>query len=171
MQDIDSLIEFVLRNSDRIKKCVEIKRIEKSGTGGHTEGGAPSKNKISDPTAMQAIMRVEPIFYIYCPYGAYINGRRDERYIRCPEKWLEVEEKTKRHYTADRGTIEEKNRQKIKEIYKRRYLMGEYGEKWDKTCGDLNISHGFYYAVVHDIVRFAGLYAAGIGLINPYGRF
>jgi hypothetical protein len=169
LHDFDSLIEFVLRNASTIKKCVEIKRLESVNGGGHTGGGTSGHSRISDPTALQAIRSVEPVSFIQCPYGAMINGKRDERYIKLPEKWLKVEELTRGYY-AERESDDEKTLL-VKEIYTRRYLNGEYGEKWDRTCADLKISHGIYYAVVRDVVRFAGLYAAGYGLIPPYSRF
>lgn len=170
LHDYDSLIEFVLRNAPTIKKCVEIKKLEAvSGGGGHTGGGSSGHSRVSDPTAMQAIRSVEPVLFIHCPFGAAINGKRDERYIKYPEKWLRVEEITRTFYTKDRDDDEKGNM--VKDIYTRRYLQGEYGEKWSITCAKLNISHGIYYSVVRDIIRFAGLYAAGLGIITPYSRF
>ncbi len=171
MHDYDSLIEFVLRNAPTIKKCVEIKKVEtmNGGGGGHTGGDSSGHSRISDPTALQAIRFVEPVPFIHCPFGPTINGKRDARYIRLPEKWLRVEEITRTFYTKDRDDDAKGNM--IKGIYNRRYLQGEYGEKWSVTCANLKISHGIYYSVVRDIIRFAGLYAAGLGIISPYSRF
>ena len=126
--------------------------------------GGSRGSKISDPTAIQALQRVAPIAFIHCPYGPMINGKRDARYIRLPEKWLQVEDSTRRFYTKS-------DNDKIVEIYKRRYLQGEYEERWEITCADLNITKTWYYVVVHDIIRFAELYACGAGLISPYSRF
>ena len=169
MQDIngyDSTIEFVLRNAERIAECVEKAKEDREGqnrTDDNTGGG--KSGHISDPTAMQAIRLVEPVPYIHCPFGAAINGKRDAVYIRLPEKWLKVEKITREYYTR------ETEKKKVREVYARRYLQGEYGERWERTCVQLGISKGWYYAVVHDVVRFAGLYAAGMGLISPYSRF
>ena len=162
LQEIESTIEFVLRNADRIRRCVEEKRNDSWSEGNRNSGY--QKNKISDPTASQAIQRAEPIAFIHCPFGPAINGKRDARYIRLPEKWLQVEDSTRRFYTAS-------DNDKVVELYKRRYLQGEYGELWSRTCKDLGITNAWYYVVVHDIIRFAELYAAGIGLIAPYSRF
>jgi len=168
--DYDSLIEFVLRNASTIKKCVEIKKVESVNGGGHTGGGTTGHSRISDPTALEAIRKVEPVLFIHCPFGAVLNGRRDERYIKYPEKWLRVEEITRNFYTRERDDEDLKSKM-VKEIYTRRYLQGEYGEKWNITCTNLKISHGIYYSVVRDIIRFAGLYAAGLGIISPYSRY
>lgn len=163
LQGVESTIEFVLRNADRIKKCVENKRLDSYSNRGASNTGY-QKNRISDPTASQALFRVEPIAFIHCPFGPAINGRRDERYIRLPEKWLQVEDSTRRFYTAS-------DNEKVVAIYKRRYMQGEYGELWEKTCKDLKVTRAWYYAVVHDVIRFAELYACGIGLISPYSKF
>lgn len=162
----DSLIEFVLRNREPIEQCVRearIDRLSRTGNDKNTGGGKP--NHISDPTAAEALKLVEPIQFVHVPYGAYLRGRRDEKFIRLPEKWLKVEKLTREFYTREGQT------KHVKGIYKRRYMNGEYGERWEITCNKLNISRTIYYAVVHDIVRFAGLYAAGMGLISPYSRF
>ena len=163
LQEIESTIEFVLRNADRIRKCVEEKRID-PGAGRGEQNTGYQKNRISNPTEAQALQRVEPVAFIHCPYGTTLNGRRDERFIRLPEKWLQVENSTRRFYTAS-------DNEKIVKLYERRYLQGEYGERWEITCKDLGITQAWYYVVVHDIIRFAELYAAGIGLISPYSRF
>jgi len=163
----DSLIEFVLRNAEPIAARVKEAQAEKSGrsSDGDNNTGGSRGSHISDPTAAQALKLVEPVQFIYCPYGPVIKGRREERYIRLPEKWLKVEKATREFYTKDSAA------EKVREIYKRRYLQGEYGERWEITCAKLSIGHGWYYSVVHDIVRFAGLYASGLGLIAPYSRF
>ena len=163
MQGIETTIEFVLRNADRIKKCVDEKRVDASAGKGSPNSGY-QKNRISDPTAAQALQRIEPIAFIHCPFGPILNGRRDEKYIRLPEKWLQVENSTRRFYTSS-------DNDKIVGVYTRRYLQGEYGEPWEKTCKDLNITRNWYYVVVHDVIRFAELYACGIGLVILYSRF
>ena len=163
LQGMQSTIEFVLRNADRIRKCVEEKRKD-SWSGSKEQNSGYQKNKISNPTEAQALQRIEPVAFIHCPFGPIVNGRRDARYIRLPEKWLMVEDSTRRFYMSS-------DNEKIVGLYEKRYLQGEYGELWSKTCKDLNITQAWYYAVVHDIIRFAELYAAGINLISPYSRF
>lgn len=163
LQEIESTIEFVLRNAGRIKTCVEEKRLD-SGAGHDSNSGGGRGSRISNPTAAQALQRVAPIAYIHCPFGPAINGRRDAKYIRLPEKWLQVEDATRCFYMTS-------DNKRVKTIYERRYLQGEYGETWEKTCRDLGITHNWYYVVVHDIIRFAEIYASGIGLISPYSRF
>lgn len=163
LQEIESTIEFVLRNADRIRKCVEEKRID-PGAGRGEQNTGYQKNRISNPTEAQALQLVEPVAFIHCPYGPYVNGTRDARYVRLPEKWLQVEDSTRRFYTAS-------DNDKVVEVYKRRYLQGEYGEHWETTCKDLKVTRAWYYVVVHDIIRFAELYACGIGLITPYSKF
>ena len=171
MQDVngfDGTIEFVLRNADRIAQCIVASKEQREGQESNNRDentGGGRTGHISDPTAMMAIKRVEPVQFIYCPFGPAINGKRDARYIRLPEKWLQVERITREYYTR------ETEHEKVRGVYQRRYLQGEYGERWERTCVQLNISRGFYYSVVHDVVRFAGLYAAGMGLISPYSRF
>ena len=159
----DNLIEFVLRHADQIRKCVEEKKLD-SGAG-HDNNVGGSHSRISDPTSAQALHKVEPVGFIHCPYGPAINGKRDTRYIKLPEKWLTVERLTKDFYTRDA------EREVVREIYTRRYLQGEYGERWEITCAKLKVSKTLYYVVVHDVIRFAGLYAAGLGVIAPYSRF
>ena len=134
-----------------------------NGAGHDNNTGGGRGSKISDPTAAQALHRVAPIVFIHCPFGPMINGRRDEKYIKYPEKWLQVEESTRRFYTAS-------DNENIVKLYKRRYLQGEYGERWEITCADLNITKTWYYVVVHDIIRFAELYACGVGLVSPYSK-
>ena len=163
LQEKETLVEFVLRNAGSISRCVEEKRTD-PWSGGREQNSGYQKNRISNPTEAQALQRIEPIAYIHCPFGPAINGRRDAMYIRLPEKWLQVEDSTRRFYTSS-------DNDRIVELYKRRYLQGEIGELWSKTCKDLNITQAWYYVVVHDIIRFAELYAAGIGLISPYSRF
>ena len=162
MQDVQALIEFVLRNASSIKKCVEEKRLDSTVSHDNNVGGSRGSH-ISDPTAAQALQRVAPIESISCPFGPVINGRRDVKYIKYPEKWLHVEDSTRRFYTKS-------DNEKVVELYNRRYLQGEYGEPWNITCADLDITKTWYYAVVHDIIRFAELYACGIGLVFPYSR-
>ena len=163
----DNLIEFVLRNRDPIEQCVREARLDRlardGGGDNNTGGGKPSR--ISDPTSEQALRLVEPIQFVHVPYGPYLRGKRDEKYLRLPEKWLKVEKLTREFYTREG---QEKN---VREVYQRRYMTGEYGENWEITCSKLSISRGIYYAIVHDVVRFAGLYAAGLGLIEPYSRY
>lgn len=162
----DYLIEFVLRNREPIERCVEEAKLERWGrTSNDKNVGGGKPNAISDPTAAVAMKMAEPVPFVHVPYGPYLRGRRDERYLELPEKWLKVEKVTRDFYTG--GTQAEN----VKKIYERRYLSGEYGERWEITCVQLKVSRGWYYAVVHDIVRFAGLYAAGLGLIVPYSRF
>ncbi len=163
LQEMQSTIEFVLRNADKIKKCVEEKKLD-IGVKHDNNVGAGHGSNISDPTAQLALQRITPIPFIHCPYGPVINGKRDARYIRLPEKWLRVEEGTRRFYTSS-------DNDKIVQLYRRRYLQGEYGELWSRTCKDLGITQAWYYVAVHDIIRFAELYAAGIGLVSPYSRF
>ena len=163
LQEAQSTIEFVLRNADSIRKCVEEKRKD-AGVGHDDNVGGSRGNKISDPTAQLALQRVAPIDFIHCPYGPIVNGKRDMRYIWLPEKWLIVENNTRRFYTSS-------DNDKIVKLYTRRYLQGGYGELWQRTCCDLNISRSWYYTVVHDIIRFAEIYASGMGLIIPYSRF
>lgn len=163
MQEVESTIEFVLRNAERIKQCCEEKRLDTGAARDNNTGGGRG-SRVSDPTAAQAIHRVAPIAYIHCPFGPTINGRRDAKYIRLPEKWLLVEQNVRNYYTKI-------DHREAREIYRRRYLQGEYGELWEKTCKDLKITHNWYYVVVHDIIRFAEIYASGIGLISPYSRF
>lgn len=163
MQEKETLVEFVLRNADRIRKCVDDKRRDPWSARREQNSGY-QKNRISNPTEAQALQRIEPIAFIHCPFGPAINGRRDARYIRLPEKWLQVEDSTRRFYTSS-------DNEKIVQLYTRRYLQGEYGELWSRTCKELGITQAWYYVVVHDIIRFAELYAAGIGLISPYSRF
>ena len=159
----DNLIEFVLRNADRIQKCVDEKKVDPGVSRDNNVGGG--RSRISDPTAMQALHRVESVGFIHCPYGPAINGKRDTRYIRCPEKWLIIEKMTREFYTRDA------EKELVREVYQRRYLQGEYGERWEITCAKLKISRTWYYSLVHDVIRFAGLYAAGMGLIAPYSKF
>lgn len=163
MQEVESTIEFVLRNAERIKKCVDEKRRDPGAARDENTGGGRG-SRVSDPTAARAIQRVAPIPYIHCPFGPYINGKQDAKYIRLPEKWLYVENAVRSFYIRI-------DNEAAREIYKRRYLKGEYGEPWDITCSDLDITKGWYYVVVHDIIRFAEIYASGIGLISPYSRF
>lgn len=160
--NIVSTIEFVLRHREDIILCVRMKRLDDEGQG-HTGGGTTGHSRISDPTALKAIRAVEPIAFINCPFGPVINGRRDTHYVPLPEKWLLVEQATRKFYfQRDVGDGKEKI---YKEIYRRRYLiMG--GEPWQDTCRDLQISRGWYYAICHDIRRFAGTYAHGLGLLS-----
>ena len=163
-QDINALIEFVLRHAEDIRTCVAQKREENNGHG-HTGGGSTGHMRISDPTALEAIRAVEPIEFIHCPYGTVINGRRETKYIRWPEKWVLVEQATKeRYYLRHEGCRDERGKT-IREVYFRRYLKGDCWEGWHQTCRETNISRGTYYAIKNDIMRFAGQYAHGMGLV------
>lgn len=164
-QDIDSLIEFILCHAEDIRVCVEQKREDDNGHG-HTGGGTTGHMRVSDPTALKAIRAVEPIAYIYCPYGPAINNKRDERYIPKPEKWLLVEAATRKRFYDDCADGVTKH------IYRSRYLMGDYMENWRQTCMRHvpRISKGTYYTARSSILFYAHQYAYNIGLISPFGK-
>lgn len=162
--NFDHVIEFVLRHPAEIAKQIDYKRQETTG-GGHTGGGSSNHSYVSDPTALQAIRQVEPVHVIQVPYGATVAGKRESYTLHAPEKWLIVESATRQHYLHSGNHT-------VVEIYRRRYQIGgEYGEPWRVSCAQLAISRGYYYTVQRDIIRYAGLYAAGIGIIPPYSRF
>ena len=87
LQGIETTIEFVLRNADRIKKCVDEKRVDASAGKGSPNSGY-QKNRISDPTAAQALQRIDIAgsLYLVGEVKASLGVLKDDQFRRRTEE-------------------------------------------------------------------------------------
>ena len=157
MSYVDDLIEFCLMHRDDIATAVEEKRQDPGG-GGHTGGSGSGHSYVSDPTAIQGIKAALSVPCVYVAYGATVCGKRDAVLIRQPERWLKVVDKVAAYCLKSSDT---------KEFYHHRYILRE---DHVKTCHDLNLSRGAYYAKKANVIRLAENLAIGFGCLSPYCR-
>lgn len=157
MAYVDDLIEFCLMYSDEIKKAIKEKRLD-PGFSGHTGGAGSGHSYVSDPTAIQGIKAALKISCVYVPYGATICGKKDVKLVRNPEMWVRVADKVAAYYSKSCDS---------QEFYRRRYILRE---DHAKTCNDLSMSKGSYYARKANVIRLAENLAIGYGCLSPYCR-
>ena len=163
---VSDTIEFVLWHEKDILLALEDLRSGKRG--GTTGGNGTGHMKVSDPTAIQAIRNVITTNFLIVPYGKMYgkapvynektgtygcDTRWQETYhLRNPLKWLQVGKALKQRYLSDTNELHD--------FFERRYIKREY---WKKTCKELNISRGMYYAMKAEVIRAGEVYAAGMG--------
>ena len=164
---ISETLEFVLWYEREIYMALADKR-EGNRQGGTTGGNGSGHVKVSDPTAIQAIRNVTQINVLDVPYGR-LYGKppvfnektgmyaRDTRWqetyrLRNPVKWLQVGKALKQRYLSDTNDLHN--------FFERRYIKKE---DWKKTCEELHISRGMYYAMKAEVIRAGEVYAAGCG--------
>lgn len=139
-------IEEIFYNYEQIKNIVEAARRDPKGNRLNPNSGG---RIVSDPTAIKAINQASPLRAVILRAKA----RREETLIE-PEKWLYVVESTYRFF-AGKDTAD---------VLRRRFD----GEKYGKTCDDLNISKSIYYCYFNEGMHYAELCAVGLGLMTPF---
>ncbi len=157
MVNVESFVEFVLSNADKIKNEVLVVRLD-SGKG-RSGGNGTGHTFVSDPTAISAIKNICEVKVVYVPCGAYLCGEREVMKVKKPELWLEVEKCVRSYYL---------NNASMSSFYRLRFLENC---SWKIICKKLDISKSCFYAMRDDVIRFAILAAAGRRLISPYSRF
>lgn len=154
---VDELLDFILSHRREIEEAITEKRREMETQKGHT-GGAPSSHAfIPDPTANRAIKAASALPYVYVDYQDYA-GNALVKTVRNPETWLLVEDEVYKHFFTS---------EQMREFYLRRYKRGE---RWGKTCKDLNIGRAVYYAMRDNVNQVAEDIAIGYGALSPYCR-
>ena len=164
---IAETIEFCLTHEKEIRLALEEVR-DGANRGGVTGGNGTGHMRVSDPTAIQALRRVAEINWIDVPYGPHYGQAPvvdkktglygpDRRWqntyrLRYPEKWLRVVVFIKKRY-MDPGN-------RLHDFFVRRYVDNE---PWQRTCRELGIGRGSYYAMRAEIHRAAEVYAVGCG--------
>lgn len=155
MSQAEDLIEFCLTYRSQIEAAV----LEaKMGTGGagHTGGMGSGHCRVSDPTAIKAIRLLSPVTAVDVPFGPFIAGARERVHLRHPEKWLQVVKAVEQRFLPSTG--------KAGEFYRSRYCDRDL---WRRTCTDLHITHGVYYAYRKEVIYYAALFAVQLGLAEP----
>lgn len=147
-------IEFILINIEAIKKAVIESRVSGNRTG-HTGGNGSGHSRVSDPTAIKAIRNISEVPVITISYGPYIAGCRECKTIKHPELWIKVAESVIHYYLKNA---------RMHDFFHRRYQLKE---DWEKTCKELNMGRGAYYAMKADVLHMAELYAVHYGLLVP----
>ena len=135
-------IDFMFYHEKEIREAVYRARM----TNGISSGTLKLINTggISDPTAMQAVSNLTPLKKVVISDGEIIE---------CPERWLEVIDKTYRYCaTANDCRLE---------VAKRRYRSEDYR----KTCIDLNISDSTRRRLLELVKMYAALQAVQLNLI------
>lgn len=161
---VSETIEFVLWYEADVRAAYADKR-SCFQRGGITGGNGSGHMQVSDPTAVQALRNIQHIHVLDVPYGPFYGKRpvddpekefypQDKRWqltfkLHHPEKWLKVANSLKKYYLSDRNSL--------RDFFTRRYLKHE---AWSKTCEELKISRGMYYAMRADVIRAGELYAS-----------
>ena len=168
---ITETIEFCLWHEQDIKLALEAQTanpLHGISFGSTLAGNGGSRTKVSDPTYVQALRRIDALGYLDVPYGP-LYGRAptynektrlyapDHRWqetfrLRYPEKWLRIVAALKSYF------LSEDNR--LHDFFVRRYVDNE---PWATTCKELGISRGRYFVMRAAVVRAAELYAAAYG--------
>ncbi|WP_270420877.1 hypothetical protein [Acidaminococcus massiliensis] len=127
-----------------------------TGGGGHTGGLGSGHCRVSDPTAIKAIRLLSPVAAVDVPFGPFIAGAREMVHLRHPEKWLAVVSAVEQRFLTGTG--------KAADFYKSRY---QDRDLWKRTCTDMHITHGIYYAMRKEVIYYAALFAVKMGLVEP----
>lgn len=149
--DNKELIKFIFAYEAKIAYAIFEKRYDgcvPSKTGGNGSG----HSRISDPTAQKAIQDVMPVGTVLIEYGASLNGKKEYRKIRNPEKWLRVVAETYRFF----------DKKKQGEIL---YAKFKKNEPRLATCRRMGIKKSWYAVLLNDAIKHAERLAEGVGLI------
>ena len=153
MTGIAGDVEFAIEHEEDIKYLVNEAQHDpanqKAGGGGHAF--------ISDPTARQAIRNTEEVRCVMVPYGAAINGRRDVKPVKQPQRWLRVTANLRALYASSvQWEIIE-----LKYVggLDRNTILAKLKEKHQ-----LDIGRSTYHAMIQDVIRVGVGVATGLGL-------
>ena len=117
-------------------------------------GGGNGHCRISDPTAMLAIRKLEGVLCVEVPVGPEINGKRDSYTLYNPDKWIKLYEWTKSDL---QGRVE----WDVLTLY---YTYYEDRSKRAIICKELNIGSTCYHVILNGIWRYIWGMARGLGL-------
>lgn len=140
----ESLIEWVLRNENAIRKAVYEKR-EDPGTS--SSGGGRSGNRISNPTQEAGIRNATELTFVAVSVG--IKGGQFR--LSYPERWLRMCDKVKAKY-ADSVYAE---------IIVQFYSEGKTSKE---VIENIRISRASFFVLKNEIITFAEGVAIGLGL-------
>ncbi len=155
MNQAEETIEFCLTYKPQIEAAVLEAKMG-TGGGGHTGGLGSGHCRVSDPTAIKAIRLLSPVAAVDVPFGPFIAGAREMVHLRHPEKWLAVVSAVEQRFLTGTG--------KAADFYKSRY---QDRDLWKRTCTDMHITHGIYYAMRKEVIYYAALFAVKMGLVEP----
>ena len=170
---ISETIEFCLWHERDIQLALENETgsvlhavIHVSGLSGY--GSGVKSSKVSDPTYMNALRRIEAVNCLSVPYGPLYGHSpkynaetklfaadrrwRENFTLHFPVKWLLVTASVKRYF------LDEDNR--LHDFFNRRYILLE---RWEKSCEELKIKKSRYFIMRAEVIRAGELYAAGYG--------
>ena len=168
---VSETIEFCLWHEEDIKLALEAQTanpLHSVSFGGTLAGNGGSRTKVSDPTYVQALRRIEALGYLDVPYGP-LYGRAptynektklyapDHRWqetfrLRYPGKWLRIVAALKSYFLSEENPLHD--------FFIRRYVDNE---PWATTCKELAISRGKYFVMKAEVIRAGELYAVGYG--------
>lgn len=173
---ISETIEFCLWHERDIQLALENKtgtvlHAVNYGSGLSGDGSGVKSSKISDPTYVQALRRIEAVNYLNVPYGPLYghspkynaetklfaaDRRWRETYnLRFPVKWLQVAASVKRYF------LDEEN--PLHDFFERRYVLLE---RWEKSCDELKIKRNRYFVMRGEVIHAGELYAVGYGAVT-----
>lgn len=153
MTGIAGDVEFAIEHEEDIKYLV----FEAQHDPATQKTGGGGRAFISDPTARQAMRNFDEVRCVMVPYGANINGRRDIRKVKHPQRWLEVTSSLRALYG---GSVQW-------EIVELKYVKGLEQSAILATLRDkyqLEIGRSNYYDMVRDVIRMGIGVATGLGL-------
>lgn len=136
-------IDFIFRHEQEIREAVI--RAKAVNYGGNEAVKLIIGNKISNPTAEQAIKNLTALAFVVIGSGVTVKQ---------PESWLEVIDKTYAWCKRQKDCRYE--------VARRRYS----GEDYRKTCTELNISNSTRIRLLELSEMYAALQAVQLGLIR-----
>ncbi len=137
-------VDFIFYREKQIRDAILEKHLE-SKDNSISLFPVANANSFSDPTASRALRNLTPLKFVRL---------HDDTIIKCPEKWIEVIDKT--YLWAER-------QQDCRcEVAKRRY----HNEDYRKTCIDLSISKSTLHRLLESVRMYAALQAVQAGLIK-----
>lgn len=136
-----SQVDYVFYHEEELRDAITRARLEGSIGGSVIVVNA---NRMSDPTANQAVKNLSPIVAVM------VKGQT----LRNPERWLVVIEKTYKWCKAQKDCRYE--------VARRRYSDEDYR----KTCMELNISNSTRRRLFELVQMYAALQAVQLGLIQ-----
>ena len=173
---ISETIEFCLWHERDIQLALEnetgsVLHAVNYGSGLSGDGSGVKSSKVSDPTYMNALRRIEAVNCLSVPYGPLYGhspkynaetklSAADRRWrenftLHFPVKWLLVTASVKRYF------LDEDNR--LHDFFNRRYILLE---RWEKSCEELKIKKSRYFVMRAEVIRAGEIYAAGYGAAN-----
>ena len=168
---VPETIEFCLWHEQDIKLALEAQTanpLRAISFGSTLAGSSGSRTKVSDPTSLQALRRIDALNYLDVPYGQlygpapkynektklYAADHRWQETFRLhyPGKWLRITVALKKYYLSEGNAI--------RDFFIRRYVDNE---PWATTCKELAISRGKYFIMKAEVIHTGELFAVAYG--------